>query len=134
MSLSCYEKDPQKITEALIQTTNDEDIKSGLIALTNLVSNLMRKKEPITGYATEKVFLASTSHITEEDGEKLNEHTFAINYEAGWLVFIHNNVMLEEDLSEEFKFLIRLSKSMGCDKIRLDRDQIVYNNLPTFDW
>lgn len=87
-------------------------------------------------YFIEKTFVASTAHITREDNDILCN--LSLNYEGGLLITIDEDFYMrdlkETELSETFKNLYFLAKSMGCDKLRLDRDQVVYKNLPTFNW
>lgn len=39
-SLSCYERDAEKIHDHLLQTEDDDDFKAGLIALSAIVAEI----------------------------------------------------------------------------------------------
>lgn len=102
----------------------------------------------------------STGHVTKRDMELLEHDSDNRNnasmeeytvpccwYRYGMIVFVMDHDDLKEDhelllkqyrdnsgYSEAFCGLIRLAWETNADMIRLDRDGMVNNNLPTFDW
>jgi hypothetical protein len=104
-----------------------------------------------------KSFEASTSHITEEDNEKLMGETRdelvvypygraldALSY--GMLVYVNPNGQfglgapsrdfneLHGLYSDAFIRLLQIAVDEDCKFLQLDRDGMIYPELPQFDW
>lgn len=93
---------------------------------------------------------ASTSHITKEDVEKLEESKFGstcapliTTYKEGFFLYagdrgeLHKTLenMTDEGYSEAFTELCRYAfQDLGMDLLRLDADGAVIGHLDVFDW
>jgi hypothetical protein len=96
-------------------------------------------------FKTLRVLDVSTSHITQEDDEKLSEGVMHLVYhtlEYGYLVSTYEpseeewvDVLVNSDgLSKELVNLIVYAGKHNYDYVMLDRDGTLYEGLPTFDW
>ena len=103
-----------------------------------------------------KCFEASTFHITQRDsvlihatdqaykeGTTLCTDLIVMNYEEGCFIFAawDDNEVEEmyttlkgQGFSNELIELLKLAKYHNCKFLQLDRDGVVYEELPVFDW
>jgi len=104
------------------------------------VSNPKQKEKTMKPREISKCLEVSTAHISEKDRDLLNENdTFGLvvhQYEYGYLIFtqVNRNNLSKEGFSNAFINLITEAVEGGCDWIRLDSINPIYDNLETFDW
>lgn len=103
----------------------------------------MKIKDP----EIQKHFVCSTIHIKEEDTDILENANIesgfisADEYPYGWSIYIHEQeekgfkkAILKEGYSEEFYNLLIITRELGCEYLRLDRDGPEYDEIPKFNW
>lgn len=85
----------------------------------------------------QKVLLATTGHVTEEERDILNANGYSRG-EYGWLIFINPNadpsVSEIEEPSEGLAGAMRVAKENGCRYLLLDRDAQELEGLPVYEW
>lgn len=89
-------------------------------------------------YEIDKVFIASTSHITGNDNYLLDEKDYYFVDLVAYGCIIWTGIDKKElsrlELSKALIDLIQLAKNNDCSYLKLDSDGPTYNNLPIFDW
>lgn len=97
-----------------------------------------------------KVMEASTGHITEKDNKLLNSSCIFLEkgkdfsnpilhykYEEGSFIYVpqfFKRPLKEYGYSKDFINLMRLAHENKCKYLQLDRDALIYPELPQFDW
>jgi hypothetical protein len=83
------------------------------------------------------LFVASTSHVTPQEGQALTDHNYARG-EYGWFFYVGprgGSVLPEFDsLSQGLSEVVRQARARGCFYVLLDRDANPLNGIPTYDW
>ena len=87
---------------------------------------------------TQRIFVVSTAHITQTDAQLLynnNDSTLIVDkYPGGYI--IHPPIdddKIPDEYSDAFKNLIKLTKTLGYNFLKLDQDGSVYPDIETFD-
>lgn len=89
-----------------------------------------------------KVLDISTNHMSREDVDNLDQEVAGgmapvyVLKEYGWLIYVGeiNDNWPGEQWSEAFLNVLKLAADLGCDYVRWDRDGLIYDELPFFDW
>lgn len=92
---------------------------------------------------TFKSLEVSTAHISPKDNELMHrqDHGLAVYpYEFGDMIYVggwdklDSASLIKFGFTPEFVLLINLAAQHGCKFLYLDRDGVIYEDLPKFDW
>jgi hypothetical protein len=91
-------------------------------------------------FEIQKVFVASITHIPDEDRDQLTTAYpgwAVIEYDSGLYVYLKEESEWDEvedfdNYSYAFKKLVALARHLGCTHLRLDEDGEVYEGMETF--
>lgn len=82
----------------------------------------------------------STSHITIEDVDKLNNANalhLAATYDLdgfGWLCYVGEFEENWQEMSPQFYKIMEEAKALDCDYVRFNRDGFEYKELEKYEW
>ena len=84
----------------------------------------------------------STAHVSGRTAELIRcerLHAFAVIFEKGdygWLVYVPSEPGNEDhpDFPADLKAVMVFARKLDCDWIMFDRDGVILDELPAFDW
>jgi len=91
----------------------------------------------------QRTLVVSTAHITEDEDRELREAP-----DTDYLLSVYSNEYFhsiyvpyteklkdfEKQVGKNILALLKIAKKHNCAYLKLDRDAVVYDDLPQFDW
>lgn len=108
------------------------------------LANVLTRSGYESKYDIERVLIASTAHITEEENSWLRLMSESpqgqpLAYEYGFEFWVPpadilDDVMEEYDYPENVVRLIKKASELGCAYLKIDVNGLFYDEFPIYDW